>query len=495
MIGRQDAALATSPPVALVPDPRRVLAQLFVPGHALASERDERTAGLVDYVLGLSDDDVDTMLAEVIERFGGRHDDLTAILRLHADRLADHVRPAATISDRRVLLLGASFTQEYAVEAAAVCNPSLVPAPDQTALEPGELRAVLSVRQIGEGHRSSIGFRTVVIGRDGDVSIAARRGGATSGTVDDDVNLEAELFDGLADDDDAASVRWVLDSLPPSFTVAALATRLRRLAAQTDTRRDVAGTSSRMLALATRCSRVRFPDDSSIDERTLTPASAIESHGLEDARFVRFTDADGSVAYHGAYTAYDGSSIAQQLLTTTDFQTFTVSPLVGPGAANKGMALFPRRIRGRFHALSRSDGRRNAITVSDDIRRWPAATPLEVRIEPWSSVQLGNCGSPLELDDGWLVLTHGVGAMRTYSIGALLLDLDDPTIVRAQSVRPLVTAGPDDRDGYVPNVVYSCGSLLHGDNLVVPVGIADHRIGFSVLALTDVLATLERRDR
>ena len=247
-----------------------------------------------------------------------------------------------------------------------------------------------------------------------------------------------------------------------------------------------------MMELASRCYATRFPATSSIDERTLTPASAVESHGLEDARFVRFTDADGSVAYHAPYTAYDGTSIVQQLLSTTDFEHFTVAPLVGPGAANKGLALFPRRIRGRFHTLSRSDGRSNAITVSDDIRRWPAGTPLDVGIEPWSSVQLGNCGSPIELDDGWLVLTHGVGAMRTYSIGALLLDLDDPTIVLAQSAHPLITAGPGDRDGYVPNVVYSCGSVLHADHLVVPFGIADQRIGFRAFALAEVLATLER---
>ena len=318
----------------------------------------------------------------------------------------------------------------------------------------------------------------------------AGHGGAIAGTVEN-VTLEAKLFDGLGDDDEA-SVTWVLDALPPTFDLNALATRLRRLEAQTDTRRDVAGTSARMLELASRCYAARFPATSSIDERILTPTCAIESHGLEDARFVRFTDADGSVVYHAPYTAYDGTSIAQQLLTTTDFERFTVSPLVGPGAANKGLALFPRRIRGRFHALSRCDGRRNAITQSDDIRHWPTATPLDVCLDPWSSVQLGNSGSPIELDDGWLVLTHGVGAMRTYSIGAMLLDLDDPTVVLAQSHHPLIVAGPDDRDGYVPNVVYSCGSILHRDHLVVPFGIADQRIGFSTFPLADVLATLHR---
>ena len=482
------AAVGVRSVAGVVPDPTRVLAQLFVPGHALAVDQDGRTFGLVDYVMQLTDEEVDRVLDETLERFAGRHRDLTTILRRHADRLADHVPSDADVSDRRRLLLGASFTQEYAVEAAAVCNPSLVQAPDQAGLAPGELRTVLSVRQIGEGHRSSIGFRTVVIGDGGDPSIATGHVGATAGTVEN-VPLEAKLFDGLGDDDEA-SVTWVLDALPPTFDLTALVERVRRLEAQTDTRRDVAGTSARMLELVSRCYATRFPATSALDERTLTPACAIESHGLEDARFVRFTDADGSVVYHAPYTAYDGTSIAQQLLTTTDFEHFTVSPLMGPGAANKGLALFPRRIRGRFHALSRSDGRRNAITQSDDIRHWPTATPLDVCIDSWSSVQLGNSGSPIELDDGWLVLTHGVGAMRTYSIGALLLDLDDPTIVLAQSHRPLIVAGPDERDGYVPNVVYSCGAVLHRDHLVVPVGIADQRIGFSTFALADVLATL-----
>ena len=201
-----------------------------------------------------------------------------------------------------------------------------------------------------------------------------------------------------------------------------------------------------------------------------------------------------SVTYHAPYTAYDGAAISQQLLSTTDFETFTSLPLLGPAAANKGLALFPRRIGGRFHALSRCDGERNAIAVSDDIRRWPAPTPLDVAARAWSSVQLGNCGSPIELDEGWLVLTHGVGAMRTYSIGALLLDLDDPTVVIGQTREPAPRRRhPTTRTATCPNVVYSCGALLHGDHLVVPFGIADRRIGFATLAISDVLAALSVR--
>jgi predicted GH43/DUF377 family glycosyl hydrolase len=205
---------------------------------------------------------------------------------------------------------------------------------------------------------------------------------------------------------------------------------------------------------------------------------------------VQFVDDDATTTYYATYTAYDGSGIAQQLLATSDFESFTSFPLLGAGAANKGLALFPRRIGGRYHALSRCDGERNALSVSDDLRRWPTATPLDVVGQTWSSVQLGNCGSPIELDEGWLVLTHGVGAMRTYSIGALLLDIDDPTVVIGQTTRPLIAPRPDDQDGYVPNVVYSCGSLRHGDHLVVPLGIADSRIGFATLSIPAVVTVL-----
>ena len=198
----------------------------------------------------------------------------------------------------------------------------------------------------------------------------------------------------------------------------------------------------------------------------------------------------GTTSYYATYTAFDGAAITQQLLATDDFESFTSFPLLGAGAANKGLALFPRRVGGRYHALSRCDGERNALAVSDDLRYWPTATPLDVVDQTWSSVQLGNCGSPVELDEGWLVLTHGVGAMRTYSIGALLLDIDDPNVVVGQTTRPLIAPLPDDQDGYVPNVVYSCGSLRHGDHLVVPFGIADSRIGFATLSIPALLAVL-----
>jgi predicted GH43/DUF377 family glycosyl hydrolase len=483
------AALATRSPVGLVPDPAHVVGQLFVPGHALAGEREGRASSTIAHVLGLTDVDVTAALDDIVERFGERHRDLDALFDRHATRLLSRLPAGVDLSEPRRQLLGATFTQEFALEAAAVCNPSAVPAADQAGLAPGALRAVLSVRQIGEGHRSSIGFRSFVVGADGAVTVDRRGPYATAGAIED-VELDVEVFRGLATDLHAESIRWVVDGLGPRFSAQQLTARLHQLEAQQDTRRDVEDTSRRLTARAARCYAVRFPPGSDLDERVLTPACEVESNGLEDARFVQFVDDDATTTYYATYTAYDGSAIAQQLLTTTDFESFTSLPLLGAGAANKGLALFPRRIGGRYHALSRCDGERNALAVSDDLRYWPTATPLDVIDQTWSSVQLGNCGSPVELDEGWLVLTHGVGAMRTYSIGALLLDIDDPTVVIGQTTRPLIAPRPDDQDGYVPNVVYSCGSLRHGDHLVVPFGIADSRIGFATLSIPALLTIL-----
>lgn len=484
------SSIATRDPVGLEADPSRVIGQLFVPGHALAGEREGRASNTVAHVLGLSDEEVDRALADLRDRFGARHRDLPAMFERHARRLADRVAPGTELSGNRRMLIGATFTQEVSVQAAAVCNPSAVPAIDQSGLAPGELRIVLSIREIGEGHRSSIGFRTLVLGPGGDVTLVPRSPHATAGAIED-VPLDARVFADLLMEPDAESIRWVLDGLPPSFAAAALTDRTRLLEDEHDTRRNALVTSSRMVERTSRCYGARFPGDSELSERVLHPARPMESHGLEDARFVRFLDDDAAVTYLAPYTAYDGSSISQQMLSTTDFESFTSYPLIGPGAANKGLALFPRRIDGRFHALSRCDGERNALTISDDRHHWPTATPLDVTSAAWSSVQLGNCGSPIELDEGWLVLTHGVGAMRTYSIGALLLDLDDPSIVIGQTAEPLISPGPDDQNGYVPNVVYSCGALRHGDRLFVPLGVADSRIGFATLAISDVLAALQ----
>jgi predicted GH43/DUF377 family glycosyl hydrolase len=286
----------------------------------------------------------------------------------------------------------------------------------------------------------------------------------------------------------------VLDALEEQFTHDELELALARLRAQRDTRRTAHDTSGHLRAIASCSYTAQFPLDSAISERVLWPATATESHGMEDARFVRFVDDDGSSRYYAPYTAYDGIAITQQLLETEDFLTFTASPIVGQAARNKGLALFPRRIGGRFAALSRCDRETNSVAFSDNPRCWGGVVTVQRPVEPWETIQLGNCGSPIETSEGWLVLTHAVGPMRTYSIGALLLDLDDPTVVIGRLSEPLVVPADDEQDGYVPNVVYSCGALLHADTLVIPYGIADTAIGIATAPLAPLVAALQASD-
>jgi predicted GH43/DUF377 family glycosyl hydrolase len=354
---------------------------------------------------------------------------------------------------------------------------------------------VVSVRQIGEGHRSSVGFRTGLVDEHGDVTIDAPEPYTVAGSVGAS-NLDARAFGGIAlRRNDRSAIEWVLDGLPACFTAAELEARLGKLEAQQDTRRNVAGTISRVRALATRTYTATFPPTSALTERVLYPAVAVESNGIEDARFVRFVDDDGAISYRATCTAFDGRNIVQQLLVTADFLTFDASPLLGSAAANKGMALFPRRIGGRFAALVRHDGFTNAIAFTDDVHQWPTAVPFEAPTSAWEIIQVGNCGPPIETEAGWLVLTHGVGPMRTYSIGAWLLDLDDPTTVIATLPQPLLTPQADEQDGYVPNVVYSCGALVHGANLVVPFGISDQSISVATVPLTSILEAMQDQPR
>jgi predicted GH43/DUF377 family glycosyl hydrolase len=304
---------------------------------------------------------------------------------------------------------------------------------------------------------------------------------ATVGTV------EASVLDADALRDGSEAAAWVLGRLGRTFTRDDLEARLLDLEAQQDTRRDVDGTVRHLRELAARTYGVQFSPDSTVAERVLHPATAAEQNGIEDARFVRFVEDDGRVTYYATCTAFDGSAIAQQLIATDDFTTFTSAPLRGRAAANKGLALFPRRIDGRYVALSRFDGASNAIARSDDLRRWPSAEPIASRTAAWEVVQAGNCGPPIETDDGWLVLTHGVGPMRTYAIGAWLLDLEDPTRLVGHLREPLLSPTDDERDGYVPNVVYSCGALAVGDHLVIPYGIGDASIGFATASISGLL--------
>jgi predicted GH43/DUF377 family glycosyl hydrolase len=485
------AGLVTRSPQRLAADPSRVIARLFVPGLE-GFERQESRAGVVlARVLELDEHDVRSSLDDVVARFDGRHRDLIGTFRRHARELADRLDPDRQLSEARMLLLGAMFTSEYAIEGAALCNPSIVAHPDQAATARDDLRFVLSVRGIGEGHHSSIGFRTGVVDTAGRVTIDDSARFATVGAVMPTL-LDAAVFRcELARLDDAGEAAdHVLDALSHRFTRVDLDEQLDELQTHLSTRAHVQETISLMRGIAERTYAVEFSDHIPLSERVLWPAMGAEVAGMEDARFVRFIDDDGSVTFYATYTAYSGSHISQQLLETKDFQSFSCTPIVGRAAANKGLALFPRRIHGRFAAMSRSDRESNTIAYSDHLSVWTSALPCQRPTQAWETIQLGNCGPPIETDAGWLVLTHGVGPMRTYRIGAILLDLDDPTRILGQLRRPLLSPSTGEQDGYVPNVVYSCGALVHADTLVLPYGIGDAAIGIATVPLSELLAAL-----
>jgi predicted GH43/DUF377 family glycosyl hydrolase len=481
----------TREPHRVAANPGRVITRLFVPGQE-GFELQESRAGLVlKRILALTDEDVQSALHDVIIRFDGRHRDLAGTFRRHADELADRLDPNIHLSDERMMLLGATFTSEYAIEGAALCNPSIVAHPDQTGTAAGSLRFVMSVRGIGEGHRSSIGFRTGVVDAGGRATIDEPAHFATTGSVSGAL-LEAAVFRGELDcvGDAGEAANYVLAGLGDRFTQSDLDARLDNLRAHLSTRGHGERTVALIRAIATRSYAVEFPSEVPVSERVLWPSMEAEQAGMEDARFVRFVDDDGSITYYATYTAYSGSHISQQLLKTKDFRSFTSGPLVGKAAANKGLALFPRRIHGRYAAMSRSDRETNTVAFADDLAVWTNASPCQQPTEPWEALQLGNCGPPIETDAGWLVLTHGVGPMRTYSIGAILLDLDDPARVLGRLRHPLLSPTPDEQNGYVPNVVYSCGALVHADTLVIPYGIADGAIGIATAQLPQLLDTI-----
>lgn len=483
--------LVTRSPQRLRADSARVITQLFVPGQEGFEHQESRAGVVLARILALSESDVSSALDDVMTRFAGRHRDLVGVFRRHAGELADRLGPDADVCDERLALLGAVFTNEYAIEGAALCNPSIVVHPDQSGIAAGSVRFVLSVRGIGEGHRSSIGFRTGVIDSTGCPSVDDC---APVATVGDTVQglLDAAVFRvELARLDDAGeAAAYVLDPLGERFSRADLAGRLAKLRTHRSTRGRAYETIAEIGAIAERTYGIEFPGETALSERVLWPSMHAEAAGMEDARFVRFTDDDGCVRYYATYTAYSGSHISQQLLQTVDFRSFVSTPMVGPAAANKGLALFPRRIGGRFAALSRSDRESNTIAYSDRPFVWTSAVPCQRPVQSWEVLQLGNCGPPIETDAGWLVLTHGVGPMRTYRIGAILLDLEDPTQIIGRLREPLLSPAPDEQNGYVPNVVYSCGALVHAETLVLPYGIGDAAIGFATVPLPGLLDAL-----
>jgi predicted GH43/DUF377 family glycosyl hydrolase len=468
--------------VRLVPDPSRVITKPFLPGEEIFPDGSSRIDVVLQRILAMPEGEAVATLEAFRKEFAGRHRDLDAALEASVALVVGRLEQPEDLSPARRLLIGAYFTHEYSIEAAALGNPSMVLAPDQSGLRDGESRFIISLRAIGEGHISSIEFRSGVINANQEIALDepsrhAVTGRRTAATYDKGF-FATKLGDLHAFND---IVQQVLSGLGQQFTMADLEAAILALDAQ-GVERTIAFETTRILHwLASSNYRLSFEDSVELSERVIFPGGPTESHGMEDARLVRFVHDDGRVVYYATYTAFDGFKILPQMLETTDFLSFRIATLSGECAQNKGIALFPRKLDGQFLALGRHDNVNNFLMTSPDIRVWRETEKIQEPERPWELMQLGNCGSPIETEAGWLVITHGVGPFRRYTLGALLLDLDDPSRVIGHLKEPLLEPAAHEREGYVPNVVYSCGSMVHGDHLVLPYGFAD--VGASIATI------------
>lgn len=422
-------------PIILRSDPARVVIRPFVPADDPTDHAPKdrpRAQRIADRVLALNDSALQAEILRVTTSLSERHQDVAHVLlrRFHEVNglLIEHV----AISDGQALLIGAYFSEEYAYEAAALLNPSMVPHPDQSVVASGDIRFILSLRGVGEGHISSVAFRTGTCRADG--SIVVEQPGLQA------IAPRIEPIPGGAPGD--PGVRLICE------------------------------------------------DGHDLSQIVIFPTTPSQRHGIEDMRLVRFADDDGNITYYGTYTAFSGQAIRQEILRTTDFSTFELLPLRGDAANGKGMALFPRRIDGRYAMLGRQDHESICLLTSPDLYDWNGGSSIVAPRWPWEFVQMGNCGSPIEIDEGWLVITHGVGSVRNYCIGACLLDRDDPSKLLARTTLPLIRPSPEQRYGYVPNIAYTCGAMVHGRTLILPYALADSFTTFATVPLDGLLANM-----
>jgi predicted GH43/DUF377 family glycosyl hydrolase len=474
----------------LKPAQSRVLLRPFSPGGA------ERVAGIIARIMALPEDQVGRLLKEVLAEFSLRHQQLRDLFLQRFEQVSESLARADEISEQRRLLIGSYFLAEYSLESAALFNPSIVPHPDQKGLRTGALRFILSLRATGEGHISSITFRAGVLHPDQRIEMLPATGFLTEPRQIPNPLYERALFGrklaelGLTGE----FTRRVMHKLGESFTLEELRARLQaeQFRLPDGMSQEDQDASQGIWMLARSNYEVQFQPEQQLSDRILFPATPSQRNGIEDARFVRFCNDDGTHIYYATFTAFDGRVVVPELVETSDFLKFRFITLNGPAAENKGMAIFPRKIGGLYAMLSRQDNENIYLMFSDNIHFWNDQSVLLKPAFPWELVQLGNCGSPIETDAGWLVLSHGVGNMRQYAIGAFLLDRDDPSKVIGRLREPLLKPNQSEREGYVPNVVYTCGALVHNGELVIPYGLADHATGFATVPLAEVLAAMEQ---
>ena len=473
--------------IILKPDPTRILFRPFGP------IKEERIVKIIARIMALTDEDVRHKIKMVTEEFGNHHPRCYQFFLNRFEQVRSYLLTDIPLNDERKLLIGAYFSSEYALESAALFNPSIVWHPDQDNVPEGSRRFVLSLRATGEGHISSLTFRTGIIDEKHKISIDEASRFVTVPDVVPSTFYEKALFEKKIFELDLANEfsSRVIAGLEDSFTLSDLIENtnfaLRQSLGQKVANKS---TADGMLSLAKSNYEVQFAPDLNLSERIIFPNTPAELNGIEDARFVQFCGEDGDTIYYATYTAFDGKVVLPQLLETRDFLHFKISTLNGPEVSNKGMALFPRKIDGLYAMLSRQDNENLYIMFSEHLHFWYSKEIVIKPTFPWEYVQLGNCGSPIETEAGWLVLTHGVGPMRKYNIGVILLDLHDPTKVIGRLKEPLLSPDGNERVGYVPNVVYSCGSQVHGRVLIIPYAMADYASSFAIVELNDLLDEL-----
>lgn len=456
---------------------------------------ESRVHSVFQRVAALPDKAVESLMQAVLAKFSHRHADVESWLDEHYEMAAKMIGARDPISISRRRLLGSYFTMEYAIASAALFNPSIVPHPNQNGVPKGGLRFIMSLRATGEGHLSSIVFRTGVIKPDRTVQFDPASPIVQRVPLSPNQAYHKPIFRRKLRDMaiDQRAVELVLGGLQDRFTMNELEHAIAEARQKIPELMRLEETVEGIRWLARENYQLHLADDADISQMVIFPQSDNENRGIEDLRMVRFVDDDGSVRYYGTYTAYNGFRVLPQLMETTEFHHVRIHTLNGACVQNKGMALFPRRIDGHYVMCSRIDGVNLHIMYSDIPQFWETAELLRVPKNPWEFMQIGNCGSPIETSAGWLLLTHGVGPMRTYSIGAMLLDIDNPLKVIGHLEQPLLMPNEDERDGYTPNVVYTCGVLVHGDYLYMPYAMSDSATGFAIVALNPLLERLRGR--
>uniref|UniRef100_UPI0032162A82 glycoside hydrolase family 130 protein n=1 Tax=uncultured Draconibacterium sp. TaxID=1573823 RepID=UPI0032162A82 len=472
------------------PDPSRVIARFYY-------TNDERSKAIIKQVLSMPEDEAKVALNQVLRGYSKRHRNISRVFETHFNKLHHllnelNIAPDKTKEEVKVLI-GSYFTMEYSIESAAFFNPSVVEDPDQSELQIGEKRVIFSFRATGEGHISSIVFRSGILDKDNNLQIEP-----VGKMLDEAENIKrhiynkeqfkAQLYELQSNKKVTSNI---FSRLGDDFTYGELSRSVKRTKEELQLSSSKERQVNQILWLASSHYEIKFSLDTAISERVIFPVSENERNGIEDARFVKFTDDDGAVTYFATYTAYDGMAILPKLIETKDFYYFKILPINGEIGRNKGMALFPRKINGKYAMLCRIDGVNNYIAFSDKINVWNDAKLIQEPRYPWEFIQIGNCGSPIETEAGWLVLTHAVGQMREYVLGASLFDLDNPAKETGRLKTPLLMPNEEEREGYVPNVVYTCGSIIHNNNVIIPYAMSDYKSTYATVDLTELLNELK----